>query len=528
MISFAPLFGDSAILQRGASVAIWGSYSGGDSDGRTRIRLTLKQGGRAEKAIEFGASCGEIIDGACRWEAELPPHEAGGPYILRAELLDDKGNATASTQIQNLYFGDVFFLAGQSNIEFRLSNDAEFKSGLLLVEDDPMVRMYRAPRVDYPGAEPEICEDNQRWVLLDRLSAGRFSAAAYYFATDYRKATGIPVGFLDCNRGGTSAAVWVDEQTLEEDADLRIYLEEYRELLTGLDPQRHRDEHEAYYAGLKQFQTAADRLSAAGFAWSQIEEQLGPYPWPPPSGPLSYRSPCGLFHTMTEPLIPYSMCAVLYYQGEEDVPRAERYKKLLTALILLWRRRWHQEIPFLLVQIPPFDDKNDTEHRSAYLREAQEQVAGSIEGVGLVITTDCGEKENIHPTSKRKIGDRLSKLARRKLLGEPVEVDGPRIRGYLLQGPEIEIQFQTGSALCSGSDSLNGFAIAGRDGVFYPADATIDGNAVRLRSKDVSAPIYARYAFGRYVPGNLQDRQGNPAAPMRTDTFAPGEATMYY
>ena len=56
------------------------------------------------------------------------------------------------------------------------------------------------------------------------------------------------------------------------------------------------------------------------------------------------------------------------------------------------------------------------------------------------------------------------------------------------------------------------FEIAGDDGVYYPARAVIENNAVILTADDVSSPVSVRYSYSAY-PGcpNLTDESGIPA-----------------
>ena len=47
-------------------------------------------------------------------------------------------------------------------------------------------------------------------------------------------------------------------------------------------------------------------------------------------------------------------------------------------------------------------------------------------------------------------------------------------------------------------DELQEFEIAGDDGVYYPARAVIENNAVILTADDVSSPVSVRYSYSAY------------------------------
>lgn len=64
---------------------------------------------------------------------------------------------------------------------------------------------------------------------------------------------------------------------------------------------------------------------------------------------------------------------------------------------------------------------------------------------------------------------------------------------------------------------LKGFAIAGKDGKFVWADATIDGDTVVVSSPEVPKPIAVRYAWSNNPVCNLYNEAGLPAGPFRTD-----------
>lgn len=68
-------------------------------------------------------------------------------------------------------------------------------------------------------------------------------------------------------------------------------------------------------------------------------------------------------------------------------------------------------------------------------------------------------------------------------------------------------------------NGIIGFEIAGKDMRFHKANATIDANkkTVIISAPGVKAPIAARYGFRNFQIGNLQNVQGLPVLPFRTD-----------
>lgn len=530
MIFFAPIFSDHAVLQRDKQLIVWGTLSRNISkDQHVTLALYQKDDETGKNPLFARTKTVDEVRGKKddSWQITLASQPAGGPFTLIVSLGNPSDPFSEGSQIiSDIMFGDVFLLAGQSNMEFCLKDDSEFKAGTIDNLEYPGIRTFRVPRIDYEGAEPEICAANNTWSVLSGDTAGDFSAVSFFFAVKLHKHTGVPVGLLDVSRGGTSASCWVDESSLKTDPDLEIYLNEYHELLAGLDLVQNKKDHDAYYANQALHLEEVSRLTGEGLSLPEIEKMIGWYPWPPPAGPYAYRSPCSLFHTMLEPLIPYGISAALFYQGEEDASRYYLYKKLLGSLIQLWRRLWDEaDMPFFLVQIAPYSDPADTGMSAAYLKEIQVRTAVELPGVSLAVTTDCGDKDDIHPKSKRLIGERLFLKACRYLLYEDVAADSPCLISSVVRGGQMYMEFDTkdGGLLRIGPDGnemrLLGFSLAGEDGVFYPADAEIRGKIVVADSPHVLSPFYVRYAFGGFVEANLFSDAGLPAEPFRTDRF---------
>jgi sialate O-acetylesterase len=153
------------------------------------------------------------------------------------------------------------------------------------------------------------------------------------------------------------------------------------------------------------------------------------------------------------------------------------------------------------------------------VREAQAKSL-SMPNTAMAVTTDIGNKSDVHPHDKQTLGDRLARIARARDYGEAIEYAGPMYESMKVDGNKIRVKFShAGKGLVSKGDELKMFEIAGADGKFIPAKATIDGDSVIVSAEGVSQPTAVRYAWNRWADdANLYNADGLPAAQFRSNT----------
>jgi sialate O-acetylesterase len=170
------------------------------------------------------------------------------------------------------------------------------------------------------------------------------------------------------------------------------------------------------------------------------------------------------------------------------------------------------EFPFLFVQIAPHHDMKPE------LREAQFLTWQKTPRTAMVVITDVGEANNIHPVQKEPVGARLALAARALAYGEKVEFSGPVYDSIKIKGSGAVISFtHLGGGLVAKGGELKGFSMAGRDGNFVQASAEIRGNKVFVSSVSVVKPVAVRYGWTNAPDVNLFNQAGLPATPFRTD-----------
>ncbi len=241
-------------------------------------------------------------------------------------------------------------------------------------------------------------------------------------------------------------------------------------------------------------------------------------------GPNSY--PTLLFNAMVNPIIPYAMEGVIWYQGEANADRAYQYRKAFPLMINDWRSRWGEgDFPFYFVQLASWNANNGNSNNGstwAELREAQTMTL-SLPNTGMAVTTDIGNETDIHPKDKQDVGKRLAALAFHNVYGKDIVCSGPMYQSMQVNGNKVTISFSNiGSGLMVKDKYgyIKGFEIAGADQHFYYAKAYIDGDKVVVYSDEVSTPVAVHYNWADYADdGNLFNKEGFPAVSFRTDDW---------
>jgi sialate O-acetylesterase len=233
----------------------------------------------------------------------------------------------------------------------------------------------------------------------------------------------------------------------------------------------------------------------------------------------------GLFNGMVAPVCNQTVRGIIWYQGEANLSNTPEYGSLLSLLIADWRRWWREgDVPFLVIQAPARGPVRDSpeESRWAELREAQ-RAALKLPGTAMIVSADLGDAGNVAGQNREEIARRLLLAAQSLAFGKKDFIfSGPIYHSMKVHGDRVHLNFteiNTG-LIVKGGGELKGFTIAGEDGHFVPARATIDGKSVIVWSEQVPRPTQVRYAWADNPAGaNLYNRDilfkdGLPAPPF--------------
>lgn len=445
-------FSDGMVLQQQARVPIWGKASPGAS-----IQVFT---------IWNVSNYKTVADEQGNWKVAVQTPSAGGPY--RIILKEHKQTRT----IKDVMIGEVWILAGQSNMEMPLQGfrdqPVEGSNEEILNAAQHNVRWFKVSRAS--STVPLDTIKPYAWKQAASENLAELSATGWFFAKTLSAHVKATIGVISCNYGGSTAEAWMRPEALAEFGDYQI-------LKPG----------------------------------SKI--------------PNLTRTPTTLYNGMVHPLVGYGIRGVVWYQGESNYMHPRRYEEVFPKLVADWRKEWGQgDFPFYYVQIAPFDYaplKDSIPMNSAFVRDAQRKVEARIPNSGMAVLMDGGDSLGIHPAKKNLAGQRLALLALAKTYGvKGIGFASPKYQAMEVKGSTVTLTFEDAPlGLTSFGKPLDGFEVAGEDRIFYPAKATVSAGKVVLNSQVVSMPVAVRYAFKDFVRGTLFGVNGLPVSSFRTDNW---------
>lgn len=409
----------------------------------------------------WGVKADTKTDKDGKWKLNVATPKAGGPYTIAI-------NGTQEVVLNDVLIGEVWLCSGQSNMYMPMkgyTNQPVLGSNeAILHSKNNEIRLFKVQRnaslVPLHNVEGE-------WQSSNPATVPEFSATAYFFGTLLHEILDVPIGIISTSWGGSTVEAWMDKKTLSN--------------LSG-------------------------------------ETETVTLPTEIPEKNIN-KTATLLYNAMINPFVGFGIKGALWYQGENNVSAPKEYKTLFPAMIKSWRNKWQQDkFPFYFVQIAPFSYEG---MNSAFLREAQLYTLQHVENTGMAVTLDIGDCNGIHPANKKAVGSRLAYWA----LANAYNINGIMYSGPIYESMKvtdenkINVSFaHVANGLTSFQKALTGFEIAGKDKVYYPAQAKINRNkTVTVWSEKVKDPVAVRYAFENCAKGSLFNLAGLPASSFRTD-----------
>lgn len=476
----SPLFSDHMVLQQNMKLPIWGTADAGE-----QVTVTLGTEKQTATADDKG-----------NWRVTLPAQK---PSDSAEMTIAGKNSIT----IQDILIGEVWLGSGQSNMQFPVSKAKGSYAGLINEAEEiaaanyPKLRMFTVKRaLTY---EP-LATLTGEWQVCTPQNVPSWSAVAYLFGRDLQRELKTPVGLIVSAEGASSAESWVSREAMAADPILKPTL----------------DRFDAAVDFFKKNPTAT--LSAAPPIPTTINKPRSP------NGRFTdpvkdHHQPIVDFNGMINPVIPYAIKGVIWYQGESIIngdAGLSNYGRVMAALVKDWRSRWSQgEFPFYVVQLPALKNISNNPR----VREQQATIL-QLPNTGMAVTVDIGDPNDVHPHNKAPLGERLTLIALANAYGHKVEYSGPLFDSVKIAGNTATITFTHSGGLTAKGGDPKWFQIAGAGQKFVDATAKIVGDTVVVSADSVKEPVAVRYAWDNYPDtANLYNAAALPAAPFRTDTW---------
>jgi len=480
------MFSDNMVLQRGMCVPVWGTAAPEET-----VTVSIRDQRKQTRADTNG-----------NWMVKLDPLKTGD-----ATTLTISSSADTAIAFTNVLVGEIWIATGQSNM-------AGGTGGYR--KNDRVLDEWADAAVNMPL---RLYDRHKRtWRMPSEQTINSHSALAFAFMYSLCKQLDVPVGTMVVAHDGQPSGKW---------------------LTAGMAAASGCELLEKYAAG--EVDLSLDNVKPGSKHTYLTPETMGEF----------YRNEISMFR-------PYAIRGVLWDQGEGGtcLKGVDQFTAM-SALIAGWRKDWGQppspgsgvpwgDFPFLHMQKPSGDgcawDPANPVNRGAKPFGKQPSSPSRVDpkrvfyaldhiGVGtlpnapLVTTLDLAP--GVHPPTKSAYGARACRVALGAVYGRDVVVCGPVYRSHKLEGDAVRVTFNhvgKGLAFRHG-ERLQGFELAGSDGKWNWAEATIDraarkgqpADTVLLRCAAVPRPVYVRYAFDPEPSfANLFNNDGLPALPFTT------------
>ena len=188
-VSMPNLFTNSMVLQRDQTIKIWGNASNGEV-------VTVNFNGQTKSATTQNGS----------WSIKLDPMKAAGPLDMTV-----KGNNTIT--IKDIYIGEVWQCAGQSNMDTRVGYYPHYND----IMNNTNLPNLRYLTIRQPGGVTntvwEKCTSPEKISML--------SCLGFFFGKEIlEKLDTVAVGLIVTAVGGTTFASWIDPLTIQSNPDI--------------------------------------------------------------------------------------------------------------------------------------------------------------------------------------------------------------------------------------------------------------------------------------------------------------------
>ncbi|HEY3330607.1 MAG TPA: sialate O-acetylesterase [Capsulimonadaceae bacterium] len=406
-----------------------------------------------------------------RFSATIDGIPAGGPYNGELRIGDD------AVTVNDIFVGDVWLLAGQSNMEGvgLLANAGEpsplaralFMNGQWGVAKDPLhVTLDSLDKAHNPIEYPPLAVERMR-----RLQTAAGVGPGVFFGKEMAQKTGVPQGLLCTAHGGTSMLDWSPD----------------KKHLGG----------DSYYGSMLRVVQATGQ-PVAGVLWYQGENETG---------------------------------------SAEDVAA---YTARMTTFVAAVRADLGQpRLPFIIAQLGRYFALG-VDHRGwNSIQSQQYKLQETIENLTCVATVDLPLEDVIHISSHgcARLGARFARVADRVVLGNVSEPPPPSfVSAVHVPGDHrsmvVDVTFDHVVGGLQAVGEPQGFALVDADMNVYSLvyKTTLSGSTARLECavKENAGAYRLMYGAGLAPTCTITDSRGFSLPVFGPVTITPSEAMGDY
>jgi sialate O-acetylesterase len=473
------IFSDNMVLQRGEPIHIWGKATPGKHVQVMSAKETKSTTVRKDSS----------------WSIYLGKQKADTkPQVIFISCGKER------ITLNNIVIGDVWLCSGQSNMEWPMSREMHWRDERKTA-DQPLIRFNNPPPAGrYVYGEPYTDSLNKRlntgdfyewssWQNCDSNTVKDMSAVGYFFAKAIVEKEGVPIGLINLSIGGAPIETFISREAMQHDKHFAVkvqgnWLE--NKYLPEWIRERARQNVGGNDNGYKD-DIGLNHAYKPGFAYE--------------SG--------------VKPLLSIPIKGILWYQGESNALEKERmgeYKDLMRLLINDYRRRWkNRNLPFYWVQLSSIDTLNYNSKYWPEFRDEQRKLLSEVENGGMAVSSDIGFKNDVHPTDKKTVGERLARWALQQVYGKKnIVPSGPLPVKAKYEDGKVVVQFRYAKGLkAAEGERLRGLSLDGKT----ETAATIHNGKVVIWA--AQQPDFIYYGWKPFTDANLVNAEGLPASTFK-------------
>ena len=477
-LSLPKIFTNNMVLQRDTAIHIWGKG----------IPNTALE-------VQFGS---ETISTTVRHDTTWNILFKGRKANAKPQTIQIK-NEQQKIILTNILIGDLWLCIGQSNMEWPMEKEMHFNAEVKNA-NQPSLRFYNP---NYAGKDiyNESFSDSVlsllntknfykgNWAVSDSNSVRQMSAVGYYFGKEILEKEHIPIGLINMAIGGAPIEAFVSNKAMESDP-------KFIQKLKG---------------------NWLNNQELPVWVRERGQQNVGNIPvlYQDPLGPNHAFKPGFAYTAGIEPMLQMPIKGILWYQGESNAQEPERvneYGELQKLMIEDYRNNWKQpKLPFYWVQLSTIDTAHYNSKFWPEFRNVQRKLLDEVKHGGMAVTSDIGAKDDVHPTNKKDVGERLGRWAlnftyRRKVIPSgPLPKEATYKNGRVI----VDFKYSTKGLKTSDNNYVKGFSLNGKT----ESHAILNGSSVEIPSR--TKPKFVYYSWQSYTDANLVNSEGLPTSTFK-------------